>query len=608
MKLIFTLLCAGAVLFMLRFIAGLLREGKSLSPRPIRIYFAKFNPAKRRGELIIMNSRNDVRKSAADMTKRAAFIMMAAALLTVPVHGQHTPNDAPTVTAVPPNQQTSAATPQTEQEIVQELAAMKKRIEQLELALKQHEASEQPTTVVHSAKASAPVGISPSSAITSSVPPEAQAALPETSPPAKPAKAEPFAFADWTWLNGNSRVKEPPFDSKFFTPEIRADVAYIYDFNHPKDDTIGGSSEVFRAYEVQLTQLGVGGDFHFDNVRGRLMTQFGMYSTTTPRNDASPARGQWQLADAYRYISEAYGGYHFNALHGINVDAGIFMSYIGLFSYYNADNWAYQPSYVSSNTPWFFNGVRVQIFPSEHLKIEPWFINGWQSYGRFNNRPGIGAQILWRPNGKFEILGNQYMLGEDTLGVPGRVRYHTDDSMEYKYYDHPENNFLSKAAFSLTGDMGCEHGGGVSCAGDSAKGPKQSFLGFMLYNRLWFQHDRYGFTLGGGKINNPGRYLVLLPPINGATAASGTPYFTQNPGDPYKAWDASATFDYMPSQYITFRWEFDHRAANVPYFSGRGGITPPGGNTGAPGSVVPGFTPDLVRDENRLNLAILVKF
>jgi hypothetical protein len=608
MKLVFTLLCAGAVVFMLRFLAALLREGKSLSPRPIRIYFAKFNPVKRRGELIIMNSRNDVRKSAADMTKRAAFIMMAAALLTVPVHGQHTPNDAPTVTAVPPNQQTSAATPQTEQEIVQELATMKKRIEQLELALKQHEASEQPTTVVHSAKASAPVGISPSSAITSSVPPEAQAALPETSPPAKPAKAEPFAFADWTWLNGNSRVKEPPFDTKFFTPEVQADVDYIIDLNHPKDDTIGGSSEVFRAYEVQLTQLGVGGDFHFDNVRGRLMTQFGMYSTTTPRNDASPARGQWQLADAYRYISEAYGGYHFNALHGINVDAGIFMSYIGLFSYYNADNWAYQPSYVSSNTPWFFNGVRVQIFPSEHLKIEPWFINGWQSYGRFNNRPGIGAQILWRPNGKFEILGNQYMLGEDTLGVPGRVRYHTDDSMEYKYYDHPENNFLSKAAFSLTGDMGCEHGGGVSCAGDSAKGPKQDFLGFMLYNRLWLHRNLYGFTLGGGKINNPGRYLVLLPPINGATAASGTPYFTQNPGDPYKAWDASATFDYMPSQYITFRWEFDHRAANVPYFSGRGGITPPGGNTGAPGSVVPGFTPDLVRDENRLNLAILVKF
>jgi hypothetical protein len=437
---------------------------------------------------------------------------------------------------------------------------------------------------------------------------------------AKKPAAGPFAFADFTWLNGNARTKELAMDTKFFTPEIRADVDYIYDFNHPKDNTIGGSSEVFRANEVQVTQLGVGGDFHYDNARARLMTQFGLYSQTTPRNDASPARGQWNLDNAYRYISEAYGGYHFNALHGINVDAGIFMSYIGLFSYYQFDNWAYQPSYVSSNTPWFFNGVRVQIFPTEHLKIEPWFVNGWQSYGRFNSRPGIGMQILWRPNGWLSVLGNQYALGEDALNTPGRVRYHTDNSIEIKYYDKPEN-FISKAAFSLTGDMGCEHGGGVSCAGNSKKGPKQSFLGYMFYNRLWFDRDKYGLTIGGGQINNPGRYLVLLPPINGATAASGTPYFTENPGDPYKAWDVSGTVDWMASQYITFRWEYNHRAANVPYFSGSGGVTPPGGNTGAPGGFVclGGFTtcngsptntwfPDLRKSENRLNIAILVKF
>jgi len=101
---------------------------------------------------------------------------------------------------------------------------------------------------------------------------------------------------------------------------------------------------------------------------------------------------------------------------------------------------------------------------------------------------------------------------------------------------------------------------------------------------------------------------VLLPPINGATAFSGTPYFTQNPGDPFKAWDASATFDYMPSQYVTFRWEYVHRGSNVPYFSGTGGITPPGGNTGALGSVVPGFTPDLRKFENRGTVALMVKF
>jgi hypothetical protein len=528
--------------------------------------------------------------------------------------------------------------------ILQELQQMQARIAELEAQLKAQSsdgaAGSQPTTApppatepstgkvipADSTSSAATSSASPALASPSALPtPPSQPAIQESAQVAKASepkqpKSEPFAFADFTWLNGNLGPKDIPFDTKFFTPEILADVDYIYDFNHPADDTIGGSSEVFRAQEFQVTQLGIGGDFHWNNVQARVMTQFGMYSETTPRNDASPARGAWDLDTAYRYISEAYGGYHFNWMHGVNVQAGIFMSYVGLFSYYNAQNWAYQPSYVSSNTPWFFNGMRVQIFPSEHLKIEPWLINGWQSYGRFNNRPGLGMQILWRPTGWFEALGNEYFLGEDTLGTPGRVRYHTDDSIEVKYYDRPDN-FMDKMAFSLTGDAGCEHGGGVSCDTDSAKGPKQDFLGFMLYNRWWFDRDRFGFTLGGGKINNPGRYLVLLPPINGATAISGSPYFTENPGQPYKAWDASATFDYMPSQYIIFRWEFDHRAANVPYFTGAGGITPPGGDNGNPGSFVclSGFTfcngsptstwyPDLRRDENRLDMALMVQF
>jgi hypothetical protein len=141
---------------------------------------------------------------------------------------------------------------------------------------------------------------------------EGDALLSSSAQPAKPA--EPFAFADWTWLNGNARTKEPAFDSKFFTPEIRADASYIYDFNRPVDNSIGGSSEVFRSGEVQLTQLGVGGDFHYDNVRARLMTQFGMYAQTTPRNDASAAHGQWNLDTAYRYVSGGLWGLSFQCL------------------------------------------------------------------------------------------------------------------------------------------------------------------------------------------------------------------------------------------------------------------------------------------------------
>jgi hypothetical protein len=489
--------------------------------------------------------------------------------------------------------------------VAKQLDAMQKRIDELEQQLQARSAQSPPKGDERDGVAAGHTLADQNSA-SAAMPSAGQESAPSQQSKAN-EKPEPFSFADFSWLNGNSRVTETPFATKFFTPEIRADVDYVYDFNHPADDTIGGSSEIFRSGEFQVTQMGVGGDFHYDNVIARIMTQFGMYSQTTPRNDASPARGQWQLANAYRYVSEAYGGYHIDKLDGINIQAGIFMSYIGLFSYYNFDNWAYQPSYVSSNTPWFFSGVRAQIFPNEHLKIEPWIINGWQSYGKFNNGLGFGGQILWRPNGKFSFVGNQYFLGQDTLGLPGRRRYHTDDSVQYMYYYNPDK-VLDRMAFSVTGDAGCETGNGVSCFGDGSSGPKQSFLGYMVYNRFWFAKDHYAVTLGGGQINNPGRYLVLLPPINGATAASGTPYFTENPGDPFKAWDVSATFDYMPVQYITFRFEYNHRGANVPYFTGHGGITPQGGNQGDPGSVVPGFSPDLRKSENRLTYALLVMF
>ena len=430
--------------------------------------------------------------------------------------------------------------------------------------------------------------------------------VPSAAAPASPAASQPFDFADFTWLNGNSREHANPFESKYFTPELRLDANYTYDFNHPKDHTLDGSSEVGRTNELQVQQLGIGGDLHYEHVRGRVMTQFGMYSQMTPRNDASSSRGQWNLGNAYQYISEANAGYHWDAMHGVNLDAGIFMSYVGLFSYYNADNWAYQPSYVSANTPWFFNGLRLQLFPTERWKSEFWLVNGWQSYGQFNEMPGLGTQQLWRPTGWLSVLSNDYW-GYDTLNNPARQRYHTDNSLEIKYYDAP-SRFVDKAAFSLTLDAGCEDGGGVSCFKSSpAKGPQQDFLGFMLYDRTWFARDHFGLTLGGGAMTNPGRYLAVIPPINGATASTGSPYFTTNPGDQFKAWDMSITFDYMPDDWVTWRLEGNHRAADVPYFAGPGGMTPLGGNTGAPGTVVPGFTPDLRKSENRITLALLVK-
>ena len=509
-----------------------------------------------------------------------------------------------------------------ESAMVQELDSMKARVDQLETELKTQKTQE-------SAKASAPpakdvllASVAKDSAqmpALPSAPPKpddrellassTRPAVPLPAPPPQPAPPAappapsvpealqspdpapavdnftPFAFGDFTWVNGAPRNKDTVLDTKFFTPEVRFDTNYTEDANQPKDHSLGGSTETFRNGEVQVEQISFGGDFHWQNVRGRVLTMNGLFATTTPRNDASFAVGQWDTRDAYRYISEAWGGYHFNVNHGLNVDAGIFVSYIGLFSYYNYDNWAYQPSFVSSNTPWFFNGVRVQWFPTNKLKIEPWFINGWQSYNKFNGSPGLGGQILYTPHDWLKLVFNNYGNGTDTLGVPGRSRLHTDDSILVRYYNKPESTGISKMAFTITADAGCEYGGGVTCHGGKA-GPEQAFLGTMGYNRIWFDKDKYAITLGGGTMTNPGLYLTLLPPINGADAVSGSPYFPEAPGLRAKMWDSTATFDYMPKQYITWRFETGYRRSNIPYWTGRGGITPPSGNNGSPAEYV----------------------
>lgn len=127
----------------------------------------------------------------------------------------------------------------------------------------------------------------------------AEAALPSQSPEPQASaatalvKPAPFSFADFTWLNGNPRNKDSVLDSKYFTGEFRVDSSYIYDYNHPID------------HSLEVQHLGVGGDFQVGNMQGRILTQFGMYSTATPCNDASPAVGQWNLSDACRYVSEA---------------------------------------------------------------------------------------------------------------------------------------------------------------------------------------------------------------------------------------------------------------------------------------------------------------
>jgi len=403
------------------------------------------------------------------------------------------------------------------------------------------------------------------------------------------------------WVQGNNRQKKSLLDTKYFTGSVTMDMNYNYSFHQPIDHTNSGSTATFRSNEFNLSYIEAGGEFHEQQsgARGKLMLQFGTRATGIPRNDNTPLRGQYDLYNALRYVTEGYAGIHLNKMHGVNIDFGIFKSYVGLLSYNNFENWNYQPSFTSDNTPWFFTGARAQLYPKENLKIEFWLINGWQTYGMFNEMPGVGYQIQWRPNKNVSILGSSY-IGWDTPHSKNRMRFHTDNSAIVRYYQNKNAKGISAAAFSFTADLGFENGDGVVPFNGDSLTPAQNFVSGMIYNRIWLgRKQQWGVTVGGGYINNPGRYLALLPAGNGV--------LTQNPGDQFEGWDASACIQFMPNEYMTFGVEYVTRHTSVPYFSGNGGVTSPNG-WNAPLGNSEGYVADLVKDENRIICSMIFRF
>src|SRR5579864_722761 len=136
----------------------------------------------------------------------------------------------------------STAANNTNAEVLKELQEMRARIAELEAQLKAQQGQSATVAVdgESSSRATATV------ATVANPSPSAASKEQTQSAPTKPEPSAPFAFADWTWLNGTPRNKDVVWDSKFFTPEIRMDAHYIADFNHPKDDSMGGSTEIFR--------------------------------------------------------------------------------------------------------------------------------------------------------------------------------------------------------------------------------------------------------------------------------------------------------------------------------------------------------------------------
>ncbi|HEY1098283.1 MAG TPA: outer membrane beta-barrel protein [Myxococcota bacterium] len=448
-------------------------------------------------------------------------------------------------------------------------------------------AAQDPAPIVEPAPAVAPVPVVAPAAVVEPAPvvPVPVVAVPvEPMPePVAAATPAPFSSIDSTWMNGQSHQRTFPLGvlNGVVTPSLYLDTHYAFSLNQPIDHTLTGSASIGRHNEFTINLASVGVEWNVANVVGRLSLQFGSTLNVVQDLDGTVLRGRNATTEALKHIREATAGYHFDVLHGVNVEAGIFMSYVGLESYLLAENWSYNRSIVCEFTPFYFTGVRAQVFVTDTLKVEPWLMNGYQTYGKFNEAPAVGLATRWNPAEWLALIGNVY-VGTDTRGDPERVRFHHDHSILWRAFQDKDNAVLSKLAFSVNNHVGFERGGS---AGDFAD---NHFLGTAISARAWTMHDLVAVTARFDHVQQPGGYSLQYPP----------PGFVA--GRDFSITGLTAGLEIMPTDFFSVRPEVIARHASQPFFAGAGGTTSPSGYRDA---LDTDFVPDVVNDQVVLSLA-----
>jgi hypothetical protein len=416
----------------------------------------------------------------------------------------------------------------------------------------------------------------------------------------------PFEGYDLTWVNGQNRQRTFPISNSFLTGSVLIDTYYNFNFARPKDNTQTISSTVGRTEEFTVNLASIGIESTYKNIIGRFWLQTGAMQTIIQDLDASTRRGRNVSNNNMKLIREATAGYHFNKWYGINVEMGIFMSYIGLESYLTQENWNYQRSLICEFTPFYFQGLRAQIYPTKKYKMEFWLMNGWQTYAKWNRGPSVGMSNYYRPNENLQLVANFY-YGTDTREQRGRIRFQHDNSIVYRYVKARPRG-INQMAASINTHYGFETGGTItSSIGILSPAPNASqtyMAGTSIANRIWFAQKMAAITLRGDYVTNPSRYLAFDPGVNANAVAEYAQ--TDNEGiSQLNLAQATATLDIMPNDHFTFRLEYQHRYSSVPYYAGRNGTSSSTGYSDLP--TEPAFIPDLRKYEDRITLSANIR-
>ena len=231
------------------------------------------------------------------------------------------------------------------------------------------------------------------------VPPPAPA--PVVTPPA--ASAAPSAWRPSYTLNGY------------------IEAGYTYGFEKPSNGVINyrGFDNRHNTFTIENVVLDAAGKL--GSLSARVALQVGRtpdtYYLAEPVHPGTAGTGASSAA-TWRFLQQAYAGWKAPVARGLALEAGVFLSPIGIEGMAVKDNWNFSRSNLFFGLPFYHTGFRATLEVTERTSIMFMVCNGWNSVVDNNNAKSVVSQLTYKIPDRL-LVSLLYMGGgERNTGAP----------------------------------------------------------------------------------------------------------------------------------------------------------------------------------------------
>ena len=207
---------------------------------------------------------------------------------------------------------------------------------------------------------------------------------------------------------------------------------YGWNFNQPSNGITDLRGFDNRHNSVNLSNVVLDAQWDWEGINGRITLQWGSTPATyylAETNAPSLGTGVGaQSQTMWQMVQQANVGYRIPVGGGLNIQAGLFLSPIGVEAMAVRDNYLYSRSNLFYGFPFYHTGLRASYAITDELSVILWGINGWNTVLDNNDEKSFAVQLSWATPGL--LSANLTYLGgvERVRNAPeGRAWRHVID-------------------------------------------------------------------------------------------------------------------------------------------------------------------------------------